>query len=352
MGYMVAVYQGRERGDVPADVVVYSETYNGWADAVNRLCLEIVPKSAPIVVTGGDDMLPDPKKRAGEIAAEFVEHFGGTFGVMQPHGDPYLNARHYCGSPWMGREWIARMYGGNGPMFPGYRHNWADNEIYWLARGFGAFWSRPDLSQFHDHWSRPKPGTPAEEKPAYWAENSQGRDRADLQLFIARAWQHFPGHQPLPAPGPQRRFDAARFEREYRGLAEMAWVMQYGIGGLAPACEKRLRAGLERCAAAGCARVALYGAGTHTRALGTALMEPPANIVCIIDDDPRRRGGRLWGYPIVTPADALAMGVDAVVISSNSMEEEIADRCGPFEARGAMVVRLYGEARAVTTPAA
>ncbi len=129
MGYKVAVYQGRERGEIPADVCVYSDEYHGWSDAVNRLCLSIVPKSADIVVAAGDDMLPDPHVDAGTIGRQFLERYPDLFGVMQPHGDPYLGARLYCGSPWMGRAYFENMYGGRGPTWPQYRHNWTDNEI-------------------------------------------------------------------------------------------------------------------------------------------------------------------------------------------------------------------------------
>lgn len=338
MGYRTAVYQGRERGDVPADIVVWSDTYNGWADAVNTLCLSIVPATTPIVVTGGDDMLPDPTKRAGEIGEEFLEHFKGSFGVMQPHGDEFLSARSYCGSPWIGREWFTSMYGGRGAMWPGYRHNWADNEIFWLARCFDALWERPDLSHFHDHFSRH-----GGEMPEYWKENSERRDRADLQLFIARSWQRFPGHEPI-GPRAGARFDAARFEREYRGFAEICWITKYGLGSLAASGERRLRAALDRCAAAGRTTVALYGAGTHTRAIGSSLMEPPVRIRCIIDDNAELHGRSLWGFPIVSVAQALTMNLDAVVLSSNSMEDKLRAAAQPLARAGVEIISLYENA--------
>lgn len=96
------------------------------------------------------------------------------------------------------------------------------------------------------------------------------------------------------------------------------------------------------CAAMGLTRVALYGAGTHTRALGEVLMEPGVEIVGIIDDDPRRAGTRLWGYTIISPDDALSLGLDAIVLSANSIEDVLWAKTARHREAGIRVVRLYG----------
>jgi hypothetical protein len=348
MGYKVAVGQNHRRGEIPADLTVWWDEYPGWAASINRLCATLVPPTAAAVVSGGDDMLPDPRVRASDIAGQFIDHFGGTFGVMQPHGDTFLNARHYCGSPWLGRAFIERAYGGRGPMFPGYRHNWADNELYWVARCLGLLWERTDLSQHHQHFTRT--GAP---KPEYWTVVEKS-DQADLQLFLARAWQGFPGCEPLAAPGEEpRSFDTAAFAAAYPRTAERFWVSRYArdLSGGEP--ERRVREALMECARRGERRVALFGAGTHTREAGGALTTPPAavEVVAIIDDHPDLRGTRLWNYPVVSCAQASKLALDAVVLSSANAEEALATAAAGLVSGGARLVRLYGEAGA-TEPAA
>lgn len=103
-----------------------------------------------------------------------------------------------------------------------------------------------------------------------------------------------------------------------------------------------VRRALINCALLGHKRVAIYGAGTHTRAAAEALMEPPLQIVCIIDDDARRHGHRLWGYEIVSRDRALQLELDAVVISANSIEDRLWAQSAPLREQGIMVTRLYG----------
>ncbi len=71
-------------------------------------------------------------------------------------------------------------------------------------------------------------------------------------------------------------------------------------------------------------------------------MEPGVEIACVIDDDARRHGDRLWGYEIVSRERALELGLDAVVISANSIEGRLWERAGVFRDAGISVLRLYG----------
>lgn len=341
-GYKIAILQNFERGDIPADVVVWADQYPGWAESINILCRAVVPKDAAIVVSGGDDMLPDPTRSAGEIAAEFLARFkdtpGGTFGVMQPTGDGFLGARYFCGSPWLGRRWIDAMYRGTGPMFGGYRHNWADNELYWLAKGLGVLWERPDLSQHHEHFSRT-----GEEKPEYWVQGVEKHDRDDVQLFIARSWQKFPGHEPVRSRAGAARalpvYDPGVLTREGRGLAETYWLGRYGAKLLSAGPERRLRAELEACAARGLTRLGILGAGSNTRACANLLMDPPGRVTCILDDNPALRGKRLWNYPIFPIADAIPLQLQAVIVSAAAMEEELWAAAEPLRRAGIEVIR-------------
>jgi hypothetical protein len=335
-GYKIAVLQNYERGDIPADISVWSDHYPGWPGSINILCDKVVPRSAPIVVSGGDDMLPDPNHTAQELAEQFLAHFkdspGGTFGVMQPHGDTFMESPRYCGSPFLGRRWIDSMYNGAGPMPTHYHHNWADNELYWVARALNALWSRPDLSHFHDHFTRE-----GKAKPKYWTEAVETTDARDCKRLIARAWSKFPGHEPL---GVDRVLDPSLIVGATE-LAERALSHHHQQGEVAQKWTDTVHAALKKCAAEGATPVALYGSGTHTQAVSRALMRPAAPIDCIIDDDPARQGQTLWNYPIVSRQQALARGVRAVILSANAHEAALLKNCDIFRAADIPVLRLY-----------
>lgn len=204
-GYHVAVW--RDEGDehVNADMQL-SGQYEGYAATVNTLCRFILTHDtdAEWIVTGGDDMFPDQNKRADEIADELTEHFGGTFGVMQPTGDrwgeqhPPHDGTAYsdrvCSSPWMGRDFCARMYGGQGPMHEGYHHMGVDEELQHVAIKLNVFLQRRDLIHLHEHWGRKPGGRPPEflkeaNSPEHWNNYKT--------MFANRKALGFPGHEPI-----------------------------------------------------------------------------------------------------------------------------------------------------------
>lgn len=195
-GYRVAVLRQGEAVK-HTDVHISTPTYKGWAASINYLCRFILERDAEtqFIVSGGDDTLPDPDHTAEEIAHEITEHFGDTFSVTQPTGDlrawPNSRIDHFAGSPWLGREWCRRMYGGAGPMFAGYPHCWADEELMQVAIKLGVFWQRPDLVHRHEHFLRDK-----RPKPTY--ADMIGRDYGDSRaLFEQRRAAGWPGHEPI-----------------------------------------------------------------------------------------------------------------------------------------------------------
>ncbi len=338
MGYRIAVLQDGEAGAIPADRVLRCDRYPGWAASVNRLCREVVPQDAPAVVTGGDDMLPDPARPAAALLRDMLDRFPDTFGVMQPAGDPHMNAHEYCGSPWFGRAWIDDAYGGNGPLWPEYRHNWADHELRWVARAINALFEHDHACQRHEHFTKSD-----DAPPAHWAGSVAAHDRHDVELFIARLWRGFPGHAPRGRAGA----DPGWWCERYPGIAERYWATRYGRERLGGDASRRMAAALAACAARGLRRVVIYGAGTETRSAGDALMDPPVEIVALVDDDPRLSGRRLWGFPIVSVDDAVARRPDAVLLSSRGMNGTLAERATPLVACGAELIavgpRVVGE---------
>lgn len=175
-----------------ADVVIVQNRWEGFAVASNILCREV---PGDIVVVAGDDMLPDPKKGAQEIGEDFHQRFPDLFGVMQPTGDRYGCIDKCAVSPWIGRVFIEKAYGGKGPYWEGYFHYFADEELQAMATQLGAFYQRPDISQYHDHWQR-REGI---KRPSYLVE-ALHKHATDGKLFRSRRVAKFPTLKKLVPP--------------------------------------------------------------------------------------------------------------------------------------------------------
>lgn len=183
-GYRTAIL--RDQVDVDAalypDLTYFSVPvfggYPGYAMAVNYLVKQIIESysDAEWFIAAGDDTLPDPTKRADDIAAECKAHFAelhsqgsrlctDTFGVMQPIGDKWGDQRgpyieRIAGSAWIGRDFCRLMNKGQGPLYPGFKHMFVDEALRDVAVRLGVYWERPDLTHYHEHWGRRKPGRP------------------------------------------------------------------------------------------------------------------------------------------------------------------------------------------------
>lgn len=194
-GYRIALLQDKSnRFDADADITVAPfDDYRGYGRSINHLIREVIPASAPIVVAGGDDMFPDMAHTAEEIAAQFLQRFPDTFGVMQPIGDAWENTANICGSPWIGREFARRMYGGRGAYCEEYFQLYEDTELHDVAEALGLLWKRPDLMHFHKQWKRERGS--AAVPPAY-LEKSLARERESAAIYARRKAAGFPGHEP------------------------------------------------------------------------------------------------------------------------------------------------------------
>lgn len=192
-GYMTAVLID---GDAPepenADLIVRVEQYPGYGGSVNELCRRL--PDVDWIITGGDDTYPDETHSPDQIAQECDAHFKGTFGVMQPTGDPWLEncIKNFCGSPWMGREFRRRANMGTGPYCAAYGHLYDDTELQNIAIRERCFWQRPDLAQIHNHWT--KKGIPRPEYLLKYESNVFNSKR----LFETRRAAGFPGSEFLP----------------------------------------------------------------------------------------------------------------------------------------------------------
>jgi SAM-dependent methyltransferase len=79
-------------------------------------------------------------------------------------------------------------------------------------------------------------------------------------------------------------------------------------------------------------RVAIYGAGMHTRALFDLVNIDPSAIVCVIDDDPAKAGSSIAEVPCWSFADALTTSLDVILVSTLASEdvllESLPHKCG------------------------
>ncbi len=83
---------------------------------------------------------------------------------------------------------------------------------------------------------------------------------------------------------------------------------------------------LSLCQANSCRRIALYGAGQHTKNLlgwlaNNAAAGPAPEIKCIFDDKPH--AASLNGIAVITPDTLSCSQIDAIVVSSDAFEPEI-----------------------------
>jgi len=79
-GYKIALWRDEGDGHVTADWVMHGWEYPGYARAVNVLAKQVLEQDPTCewIVTGGDDVLPDPNHSAEEIARECSEYFANA----------------------------------------------------------------------------------------------------------------------------------------------------------------------------------------------------------------------------------------------------------------------------------
>jgi hypothetical protein len=98
------------------------------------------------------------------------------------------------------------------------------------------------------------------------------------------------------------------------------------------------------------ARIALYGAGTHTQwLLRVTAGLPGPHVVAILSDAPAERWLG-WPAPLLQPAQLDPRDVDAVVVSSDSYEQAIATRAREHFGDRVPQIRLYEFIAALPLP--
>lgn len=229
LGYKVALWRDGDKS--PAHIptscdeiecdLIFTGDYPGYARAVNALIAGVMLKDpdAEWFVAGGDDTEPDPNHTASEIARQCGDHFRNlhmertgetievhpTFGVMQCTGDRFAQGSidKIAGSPWIGREFARRMYGGNGPLWPGYARFFMDQELQDVAIQYGVFQQRRDLIHLHRHYMRRSNDLNAAafvtEVPKHLAHQESKWDE-EKKIYLGRKNARpapFPGSEPI-----------------------------------------------------------------------------------------------------------------------------------------------------------
>ena len=191
-GYRLALFADLGKSAPRADILITAK-YPGVWNACNAAAKAAFALDADVCVFAGDDMDPDPNFTAQEIAAQYLERFPSGFGLMQPCGDPQgvdaggkPAAARICGSAWFGRRWVAEAYGGRGPTPGYYWHFYGDEDMAQYAERLGVMWWRPDLQQFHRHWSW------GHNKKQDYHEKNQAHWNADQETFRGRKEAGFP----------------------------------------------------------------------------------------------------------------------------------------------------------------
>jgi hypothetical protein len=217
MGYSIAMVRDEDRPYPRTHFGLTSKCqwgkYPGYAVAMNALTHVVldIDRKCDWVVIAADDIDPDLARHADDIAGQCSRYFGGemgtthsTFGVMQPTGDRWGDGMgayvdRVAGSPWIGREFARRVYGGEGPYWPEYTHMGVDEELQHVALKYGVFWQRPDLIHFHDHWGRARAGEKLGQRsrmPAFLEHaNSPEEWRRYKGIFQRRQAAGFPGSE-------------------------------------------------------------------------------------------------------------------------------------------------------------
>ncbi|HUU82454.1 MAG TPA: hypothetical protein VM243_03015 [Phycisphaerae bacterium] len=103
----------------------------------------------------------------------------------------------------------------------------------------------------------------------------------------------------------------------------------------------RLAKLLDDLHAAGRRRIGVYGAGRKTVSLIDTIVASPVEIAAVFDDDTRRQGNDLAGWPIRPLSDAPLLGVEAIVVCSDRFEAPMLRRCRRYERQGITVIGLH-----------
>lgn len=299
LGYKVAILQIHDRATTTADHTELLPTYSGYADAISRLVAKVKTKAAAVVLAH-DDIEPDSSHTASSILHDFRNHFPDLNGIMLPASTCESGQAH---GAWVGKAFLSSEHFS---LCSTIHHRWMEADLCCRAAARKQLWLNATVMQPHQHWSRSSGS-----RPDSWQHDVGRWIVADTLSFLHRV-----AARAAMAP-------LTSFEQHLQQLAETLWWTLAGKRSQTAVASAAIENALAYCAENGWKRVALFGAGRHTRAAATALITPPVEVSAIIDDDPRLAQTRLWGYSVISAAEARALPLDAVIISSDAHEAKL-----------------------------
>jgi 2-polyprenyl-3-methyl-5-hydroxy-6-metoxy-1,4-benzoquinol methylase len=89
-------------------------------------------------------------------------------------------------------------------------------------------------------------------------------------------------------------------------------------------------------------KIAIYGAGMHTRFL-LDTFEISDIVQCLIDSDPKKTFTKFQQWSVCPPEQIPNLNVDAILISSHDYEEEIFQTIKKYNRNNVMIIRCYEE---------
>jgi hypothetical protein len=181
-----------------------------------------------------------------------------------------------------------------------------------------------------------------------WRWKKGWADDPDAAETWARAGLYEAGYSNIAQDRPAPGCDAVlvRTDRAEVGEDEVASWRARGLGvAFAPHVRRdvpgdALRRTLDAAVREGAKRIAVFGAGKHTRRMAPVFYEGHP-IVAFIDDAPPSCG-HLYGRPVVPLARIDEYDPDTILLSSDAFEPQMWRRCAPLRARGVRVIPLYG----------
>lgn len=88
-------------------------------------------------------------------------------------------------------------------------------------------------------------------------------------------------------------------------------------------------------------RVAIYGAGKHTRWLEWVLRQEDAIEIIAVLDDRANSNTVFFGKPLILPTDFDPSTVDAIILSSDCIQDKLAGRCRELYGNDIKLINLY-----------
>jgi len=103
---------------------------------------------------------------------------------------------------------------------------------------------------------------------------------------------------------------------------------------------------LNQVAEKGWRRIGYYGGGLHTARLFEWAQDgfidmSGVEVVGIIDDNQQHWGQDFYNVPVMSMAEMIALRPDAVVLSSDTYEKQLAAKCDPLQQADIPIVRIY-----------